>query len=78
MNGTRTSGWRWHKIFSWLGLLLVLGAALGLWFLVNAVRREQIVTPAWMRWIAGRLRRQRPDPVELPAPPPSVTPPSAA
>jgi len=57
---------------------MVLGAALGLWFLVNAVRREQIVTPAWMRWIAGRLRRQRPDPVELPAPPPSVTPPSAA
>jgi len=57
---------------------MVLGAALGLWFLVNAVRREQIVTPAWMRWIAGRLRRQRPDAVELPAPPPSVTPPSAA
>ena len=57
---------------------MVLGAALGLWFLVNAVRREQIVTPAWMRWIAGRLRRQRPEPVELPAPPPSVTPPSAA
>jgi hypothetical protein len=57
---------------------MVLGAALGLWFLVNAVRHEQIVTPAWMRWIAGRLRRQRPEPVELPAPPPSVTPPSAA
>ena len=31
--------------------------ALGAWFLVLAVRRGQIVTPAWMWWIAARVRR---------------------
>jgi len=36
---------------------MVLGAALGAWFLVIAVRRGQIVTPAWMWWIAARVRR---------------------
>jgi membrane protease YdiL (CAAX protease family) len=42
---------------------MVLGAALGAWFLVLAVRRGQIVTPGWMWWIAGRLRRHPLDPV---------------
>jgi hypothetical protein len=50
---------------------MVLGTALGVWFLVLAVRRDQIVTPAWMRWVAGRFRRRRPDPLEpVPAPEP--------
>ena len=44
---------------------MVLGTAMGAWFLVLAVRREQIVTPAWMRWVAGRLRRSRLEPIEL-------------
>jgi len=57
---------------------MVLGAALGLWFLVLAVRREQIVTPAWMRWIAGRLRRQRPQPVDQSPAVAPVTPSPAA
>lgn len=57
---------------------MVLGAGLGVWFLVLAVQREQIVTPAWMWWIAGRLRRQRPEPVGTPSEPAPATPPSAA
>lgn len=57
---------------------MVLGAGLGVWFLVLAVQREQIVTPAWMRWISGRLRRQRPEPVGAPNEPAPATPPSAA
>jgi hypothetical protein len=36
---------------------MILGAALGAWFLVIAVRRGQIVTPTWMWWIAARVRR---------------------
>ena len=57
---------------------MVLGAMLGVWFLVLAVQREQIVTPAWMGWTAGRLRRQRPEPVGPPTEPAPITPPSAA
>jgi membrane protease YdiL (CAAX protease family) len=38
---------------------MLLGGALGAWFLVMAVRRGQIVTPAWMWWIAARVRRPR-------------------
>jgi membrane protease YdiL (CAAX protease family) len=57
---------------------IVLGAGLGGWFLVLAVRREQIVTPAWMHWIAGRLRRNPAAPVTLPPEPEPLTPPSAA
>ena len=38
---------------------LVLGTALGVAFVVIAIRRQQIVTPGWMWWIAGRLRRER-------------------
>jgi uncharacterized protein len=57
---------------------MVLGAALGAWFLVVAIRSEQIVTPLWMRWIAGRLRRHRPEPVQPPPAPAPVAPPSAA
>jgi uncharacterized protein len=55
---------------------IVLGVALGVWFLVLAVRREEIITPAWMRWIGNRLRHQQAEPLDLPAP--AVTPPSAA
>jgi membrane protease YdiL (CAAX protease family) len=57
---------------------MVFGAALGAWFLVLAVRRGQIVTPAWMRWIAARVRPQRLETV-APAPGPAqVSPPSTA
>ena len=57
---------------------MVLGTALGVWFLVLAVRRDQIITPAWMRWVAGRIRRRRPDSLEpVPAPEP-VAPSSVA
>lgn len=56
---------------------MVLGAGLGVWFLVLAVQREQIVTPAWMRWVAGRLRRQPPEPVRPSTEPAPITPPSA-
>ena len=38
---------------------VVLGAALGVAFIVLAIRRQQIVTPGWMWWIAARLRRER-------------------
>ncbi|HZW87548.1 MAG TPA: type II CAAX endopeptidase family protein [Myxococcaceae bacterium] len=55
---------------------MVLGAALGVWFLVLAIRRDQIVTPAWMRWLAGRLRR-RPELLEPASAPAPVTPSSA-
>ncbi len=57
---------------------IVLGTALGAWFLVLAVRRGQIVTPAWMWWIAARLRRH---PLEAVAPAPvaePISPPSTA
>jgi len=56
---------------------MLLGGALGAWFLVLAVRRGQIVTPAWMWWIAARVRRPLLEPV---APPPAerVAPPSTA
>ena len=43
---------------------MVLGVALGVWFMVLAVRRGQIVTPAWMYWVAARFRRRQPDPLE--------------
>jgi CAAX protease family protein len=56
---------------------MVLGAALGTAFLVVAVRREQIVTPGWMRWIASRVRSAAAG--EQPASPPAAAvPPSAA
>ena len=57
---------------------MLLGAALGVWFMVLAVRREQIVTPAWMRWIAGRLRRERPAAAGPSPAPASVAPSSVA
>lgn len=38
---------------------IVLGTSLGVAFMVLAIRREQIVTPGWMRWIAGRVRATR-------------------
>lgn len=56
---------------------IVLGTAMGVWFLIVAIRREQIVTPAWMRWIAGRLRPQ-PELLEPSPAPAPVTPSSAA
>jgi len=58
---------------------MVLGTAVGAVFLVVAVRREQIVTPGWMRWIAARLRPGpgADDAGPAPATAPSV-PPSAA
>jgi uncharacterized protein len=36
---------------------MVFGTALGLLFIVLAIRRAQIVTPAWMWWLVGRFRR---------------------
>jgi len=36
----RTSGWRWRKILSWLGLLLVAGAALGYYGWTKFFREE--------------------------------------
>lgn len=57
---------------------MVFGAALGAWFLVLAVRREQIVTPAWLRWIAARVRPQRLDTVAPSPSPERVSPPSTA
>ncbi|HVP60336.1 MAG TPA: type II CAAX endopeptidase family protein [Myxococcaceae bacterium] len=58
---------------------MVLGLAMGIAFMIVAIRREQIVTPGWMRWLAGRLRPPRvvapPGPARAPAP---VVPPSAA
>jgi membrane protease YdiL (CAAX protease family) len=50
---------------------IVLGAALGVAFLVIAVRREQIFTPGWMRWIAARARPASP-PVAAPSETPSA------
>jgi uncharacterized protein len=57
---------------------MVLGTALGTWFIVLAIRRQQIVTPAWMRWVAGRFRRPRPEAVEGAPGPAPVTPSSPA
>ena len=57
---------------------MVLGTALGAWFIVLAIRRQQIVTPAWMRWVAGRFRRLRPEAVEAAPDPAPITPSSAA
>ncbi len=58
---------------------MVLGTALGAAFLVVAIRREQIITPGWMRWIAARLRpgagAAQAEPASTPAP---SVPPSAA
>ncbi|MGZ6131036.1 MAG: CPBP family intramembrane glutamic endopeptidase [Myxococcaceae bacterium] len=58
---------------------IVLATALAVAFFVLAIRRHQIVTPSWMWWIAGRLRRTPP---ALPAPPASApapaVPPSSA
>ncbi|HZJ55945.1 MAG TPA: CPBP family intramembrane glutamic endopeptidase [Myxococcaceae bacterium] len=55
---------------------MVLGVALGAWFIALAIRHQQIVTPSWMRWVAGRLRRRWPEPVE-PAPAPATVTPSS-
>ncbi len=56
---------------------MVLGTALAVGFLVVAIRREQIVTPGWMRWIARRLHRDQ-GATSGPAPEPAaVVPPSA-
>jgi len=56
---------------------MLLGGALGAWFLVLAARRGQIVTPAWMWWIAARVRRPPLEPVAPPAAE-RVAPPSTA
>jgi hypothetical protein len=54
---------------------MVLGTALGIVFVVAAIRRNQIVTPAWMRWVAGRLRSRGPGPgATSPEPAPAVPP----
>lgn len=45
---------------------IVLATALAIAFFVVAIRRHQIITPAWMWWIAGKLRRA-PEPL-APAP----------
>ncbi len=45
-------------------------------FIVLAIRREQIVTPAWMWWIAGRFRRTTRS--LLPVAPAPRSPPSTA
>jgi len=55
---------------------IVLGTALGVAFMAVAIRRNQIVTPQWMHWVAGRLRGQGPEPV-APEPTPAVPPPTA-
>jgi membrane protease YdiL (CAAX protease family) len=58
---------------------MVLGAVLGMGFIVLAIRGEQIVTPGWMRWIARRLRGgQAPIPADAASAPSTVVPPSAA
>jgi len=49
---------------------IVLATALAIAFFAVAARRNQIVTPAWMWWIAGKLR-PAPEPV---APAPVSTP----
>jgi len=57
------------------GLVCILfGTGLGAAFLVLAVRREQIIFPAWMRWVGERLRgapRELPPSAPAPALPPS-------
>ena len=56
---------------------LVLGTALGVAFVVIAIRRQQIVTPGWMWSIAGRLRRGRATlPVAAASAPATAVPPS--
>lgn len=56
---------------------LLLGTALGAVFMVRAVRTGQIVTPAWMWWIAGRLQRGPAlAPLELAPVPAAAAPPS--
>ena len=63
MNGTRTSGWRWHKIFSWLGLLLVLGAALGYYgwykFFREVPQEDWITATPEMRFRYGSIGGER-------------------
>ena len=54
---------------------IVLGTALGIAFIVVAIRREQVVTPAWMQWISSRLRGRGPDPI-APESNPAVPPPT--
>lgn len=57
---------------------MVLGGALGAWFLALAIRRGQIVTPAWMWWLAARVRRPRLEPATPPPAADRVAPPSTA
>jgi uncharacterized protein len=48
---------------------VVLGGALGIAFLVLAIRRGQIVTPRWMWWLLDRLRPPAlPEPALAPSP----------
>jgi hypothetical protein len=54
---------------------MVLGTALGVAFVVVAIRRNQIVTPRWMHWIAGRLPGRAPETV-APEPARAVPPPA--
>jgi hypothetical protein len=54
---------------------MVLGTVLGVAIMVVAIRRNQIVTPQWMYWVAGRIRGQAQDPV-APEPTPAIPPPA--
>ena len=58
---------------------IVLGTALALACLGIAIRRHQIVTPGWMRWIASRLQGSpAPTQVERSPAPATAAPPPAA
>jgi len=59
---------------------IVFATALAIAFFVLAIRRHQIVTPAWMWWLAARLRRTPPALPAAPAsaPPEPIVPPSSA
>jgi len=54
---------------------MVLGTALGVAFMVVAIRRNQIITPRWMHWIGTHLRGRGPDAMP-PEPAPAVPPPA--
>jgi len=57
---------------------MVLGVALAVGFMVLAIRREQIITPAWMRWIGRRLRRGQASTLMDPATAPAAVMPTSA
>lgn len=57
--------------------LTLLAGALSVPFLVAAVRRGQILTPAWMRWLLDRFRRPAPPLPLLPPPEPGAQAPTS-